>query len=154
MTFNPTEALKLASQLVARYPFLSVEDQEDVAVDAVMRLMEHHDGVRAWKAYLGMCVQSVALDHRRRALRRITPVADAHELDWLLSKHDEFAETESMMTLDLLVPQKWKAMAEMLVHGYSVDEIAQEIGVCPGTVKTRTFRLRREMKGHLGLWLN
>lgn len=150
---DPTEALRLAGQMAARYRFLTREDQEDVAVDAVMRLMKNHDGVRAWRAYLAVCVRSIALDVGRKARKSPVVVADLADVEHRAGGGNEFAETDARLSLGAIVPPEFEPMAAMLIDGYNCHEIGEAMGLTPVTVRVRTMRMRNEIGGRPA-WLN
>ncbi|XAI95779.1 hypothetical protein [Microcystis phage Mae-JY24] len=150
------DALKLAGQMAARYRFLTREDQEDVAVDAVVRLMKNHDGVRSWKPYLATCVRSIALDvgrQKRKEEGSVVHVFDWSDINRWPSPRMDYSNVEIRLSLGEQIPGQYHDLAFMLAEGRNSKEIAEALGITEGAARLRVHRMRTEMGGRPE-WLN
>lgn len=122
---------------MVRLAFLMVNSEaqaEEVVHDAFAALYERWSGVDNPGAYLRTCVVNRCRDvHRRRALER----------RWRQGIVDEHAELGADHLLDALATLPPKRRAALVLRYYddcSVADIAEVLGVRPGTVKSMLHR--------------
>jgi RNA polymerase sigma-70 factor (ECF subfamily) len=131
------------------------QDAEDVAQDALVRAhrsfrqLRHRDRFRAW---LVRTAWRLALDHRRGALRRVSREL-AHVAAAPPSSDDLAAAGERAAQLweaiDALPDKLRLALVLASIEGHDVREVARLLGVPEGTVKSRLFLARQQLKERL-----
>ncbi|HYL54986.1 MAG TPA: sigma-70 family RNA polymerase sigma factor [Gemmatimonadales bacterium] len=135
------------------------DEAEDAAQDGVLQALvklDRYDPTRPFGPWLMRIVANAAIDRRRR--RR---VRDTSELDEALSGGGPLPDVEVdrlalrqrlALALDKL-PERYR-MAVVLfdVEGYSQAEIAEILGVAPGTVRSAVFHARRRLRRGLEDW--
>ena len=134
------------------------EDAEDVAQDAFakayrsFRQLRDRDRFRAW---LVRMTWRMALDrqraNRRRALRELKVV----EADAAVSAADAEAKERTdrlWLAIDQL-PEKLRIVVVLAgIEGHNLKEVAALLGVPEGTVKSRFFAARNELRDQLS-WM-
>lgn len=135
------------------------DEAEDAAQDGVLQALvklDRYDPTRPFGPWLMRIVANAAIDRRRR--RR---VRDTSELDEALAGGGPLPDVEVdrlalrqrlAIALDKL-PERYR-MAVVLfdVEGYSQAEIAEILGVAPGTVRSAVFHARRRLRRWLEDW--
>jgi RNA polymerase sigma factor (sigma-70 family) len=127
---------------------------EDIVQEAYLRLLglaasdEAPSSARPW---LFRVVRNLAIDERRGAARRGTPVAEVGALGAvaavdtaaLVEQREEISE--AFRELAALPPRERRAL-EMDQAGAGAQEIASELGTTPNAVHQALFRARRRMR--------
>jgi len=134
-------------------------DADDAAQDglllALVRL-DQHDRTRPFGPWLLRIVANAAIDRRRR--RR---VRQAVALDDNLAGGSPLPDAEAerralgerLRTALSELPERYRtALVLFDVEGYSHAEIAEILGVAPGTVRSAVFHARRRLRQQLGDW--
>ena len=131
------------------------QDAEDVAQDAFIRAhrgfrqLRDRDRFRAW---LVRTTWRLALDHRRGATRR-TMREIAHQRSIPLSAEDHASAQERAEQLwDAIdaLPEKLRlAIVLSSIEGHDIREVAQLLGLPEGTVKSRLFLARQQLRERL-----
>lgn len=137
----------------ARFLARNMVDAEQAAADAYAATAKRWDrisGFESKEAYVRRIVrQQLAREHRRGWRRRgaetrgLVPPRPA----------DPELSAEVRMVLDLfpLLPPKQRAVLILCCQEYTSEEIAQELGMKPSTVRTHLERARRRLRDALGI---
>lgn len=133
------------------------EDAEDVAQDAFARAhrrcrqLRDPDRFRSW---LVRMVWRMALDRRRSGQRRAAREA-AHE-SVRASTADAGADERSQILWEAIdaLPEKLRRVIVLAsIEGHDVAAVARLLGIPQGTVKSRLFLARQQLKERLQ-WMN
>ena len=135
------------------------DEAEDAAQDGVLQALvklDRYDPTRPFGPWLMRIVTNAAIDRRRRRA-----VRDTSELDEELAGGgplpdvdvDRLALRQRLaMALDKL-PERYRVAVVLFdVEGYSQAEIAEILGVAPGTVRSAVFHARRRLRRWLEDW--
>ena len=134
-------------------------EAEDAAQDGVLQALvklDRYDPTRPFGPWLMRIVANAAIDRRRRRA-----VRDTSELDEALAGGGPLPDVEVdrlalrqrlAMALDKL-PERYRIAVVLFdVEGYSQAEIAEILGVAPGTVRSAVFHARRRLRRWLEDW--
>jgi RNA polymerase sigma factor (sigma-70 family) len=137
----------------ARFLARNMADAEQAAADAYAATAKRWDrvsGYEAKEAYVRRIVrQRLAKEHHRWGHRKSAetrgPVA--------LRPTGPELSAEVRMVLDLfpLLPERQRAVLILCCQEYTSEEIAQELGMKPSTVRTHLERGRRRLRDALGI---
>ncbi len=129
------------------------DEAEDAAQDGVLQALvklDRYDPTRPFGPWLMRIVTNAAIDRRRRRA-----VRDTSELDEELAGGGPLPDVEVdrlalrqrlAMALDKL-PERYRVAVVLFdVEGYSQAEIAEILGVAPGTVRSAVFHARRRLR--------
>ncbi len=134
-------------------------DADDAAQDGLLLALvklDQHDRTRPFGPWLLRIVANAAIDRRRR--RR---VRQAVALDDNLAAGSPLPDAEAerralgerLRTALSELPERYRtALVLFDVEGYSHAEIAEILGVAPGTVRSAVFHARRRLRQRLGDW--
>ncbi|TLY52679.1 MAG: sigma-70 family RNA polymerase sigma factor [Gemmatimonadetes bacterium] len=135
------------------------DEADDAAQDGVLQALvklDRYDSSRPFGPWLMRIVANAAIDRRRRRA-----VRETSELDEGLVGGGPLPDVEVdrlalrqrlAMALDTL-PQRYRmALVLFDVEGYSQAEIAEILGVAPGTVRSAVFHARRRLRRWLEGW--
>ena len=135
------------------------DEADDAAQDGVLQALvklDRYDPSRPFGPWLMRIVANAAIDRRRRRA-----VRETSELDEGLVGGGPLPDVEVdrlalrqrlAMALDTL-PQRYRmALVLFDVEGYSQAEIAEILGVAPGTVRSAEFHARRRLRRWLEGW--
>ncbi len=134
-------------------------DADDAAQDGLLLALvklDQHDRTRPFGPWLLRIVANAAIDRRRR--RR---VRQAVALDDNLAAGSPLPDAEAerralgerLRTALSELPERYRtALVLFDVEGYSHAEIAEILGVAPGTVRSAVFHARRRRRQRLGDW--
>lgn len=137
----------------ARFLASNMVDAEQAAADAYAATAKRWDlvsGYEAKEAYVRRIVrQRLAKEHRRRWHRGSAETRGPAPL----RPTDPELSAEVRMVLDLfpLLPKKQRAVLVLACQEYTSEEIAQELGMKPSTVRTHLERARRRLRDALGI---
>ena len=135
------------------------DDADDAAQDGLLLALvklDQHDRTRPFGPWLLRIVANAAIDRRRR--RR---VRQAVALDDNLAGGSPLPDAEAerralgerLRTALSELPERYRtALVLFDVEGYSHAEIAEILGVAPGTVRSAVFHARRRLRQQLGDW--
>lgn len=129
-------------------------DAEELVSETLVRAWRHYDQFdpdrgteRAW--IFGIA-RNAAIDMHRRSRRRLRPVSDVLPEIAVPSVADRLAEISLISdALGDLSDQHRTVILEAFVHGRDTNEIAERIGIPPGTVKSRMFYGMRSLRAAL-----
>lgn len=140
-------------------------DVEDIVQETYVRVAQSNsNSIREPKSYFFRTARNLALDHIKRAsTRTTTEVADFEDVAW-----DDFQKSHDSTFNQVVSDEEFVLFCEALrglpkqcrrafilkkVYGYSLKEIAKEMGVGQATVEShivrgmkRCVKLLREMK--------
>jgi RNA polymerase sigma-70 factor, ECF subfamily len=140
---------------VARDVLRNAADAEDVAQEALLRAYRGFDRLRdrsRFRAWLVRIAFRLALDRLRSAKRR-----DQRDMLWSKPSHQPpLATAEDIAVSNQFQGHLERALDELpeklrivlllsAMEGYTIDEIAEMVGVPVGTVKSRIFIARKKL---------
>jgi len=135
------------------------DEAEDAAQDGVLQALiklDRYDPTRPFGPWLMRIVANAAIDRRRRRA-----VRDTSELDEALVgggplpdvEVDRLALRQRRARAREKLPQGYRIAVGLFdVEGYSQAEIAEIVGVAPGTVRSAVFHARRRLRRWLEDW--
>lgn len=157
--------VKAFSELISRYSEImriyvqsiccNATDAEDICQECFRKAflgIGSYNPVYQFRTWLFSIARNAAIDHLRRKNAFATvklgetdePAGEEHDME--LSPEDEIAGEESYNALIRSISclsDKYRAAAELrLLHDYSYQEIADELGLPLNTVRTRLRRAR------------
>ena len=137
----------------ARFLARNMVDAEQATVDAYAATAKRWDrisGFESKEAYVRRILrQQLAREHRRGWRRRDAEtrgLVHARPADPELS-----AEVQMVIGLFAVLPPKQRAVLTLCCQEYTSEEIAQELGMKPSTVRTHLERARRRLRDALGI---
>ncbi|MBQ1707965.1 MAG: sigma-70 family RNA polymerase sigma factor [Bacteroidales bacterium] len=135
-----------------------VEDAEDIcqrSFEKAFMNIDKYNSQYAFSTWLYNIAQNEAIDHLRRSRASINSVPISEERDAL----DVMAATtpEEELIIDQAVselisgiqrlPESYRQVAELrFIKDYAYEDIARELGLPLGTVKTRISRARKQLE--------
>lgn len=150
--------LRECSTLAVRVAFSVLrhrEDAEDVAQEALVRAHHNFRKLRdrdRFRAWLVRTTWRAALDHRRGEQRRLVrqfehglPAADAAD-DSVESRE---RARDLWEAIDRLPEKLRMTLVLSAIGGHDIAEVARLLGLPEGTVKSRLFNARRELREQL-----
>jgi RNA polymerase sigma-70 factor (ECF subfamily) len=148
------------------------QDAEDITQEVFIRAyqgLSQFDGRASFSTWLFRIATNLCIDHKRRQSRRVQTVpyhhdeSDEEEGDW------EFPDTNQPSALDHLLNQELQAVVERAierlnpkfktvlllydVEGLSYEQIAETLGIPMGTVKSRLFAAREQIRKQVEVYL-
>jgi RNA polymerase sigma-70 factor, ECF subfamily len=140
---------------VAQGVLRNAADAEDVAQEALLRAYQKFDRLRdvtRFRAWLVRITFRLALDRWRSAKRR-----GLREAEWALpERHPAPPSTEELAASSVFQSHLEKALEELperfrlvlllaAIEGYTLEEVAEILGIPLGTVKSRLFFARKAL---------
>jgi len=125
---------------------------EDVVQETLVRAWKHADdlaegrgSVRGW---LLTVARNIVTDRARARAVRPVEVADVVDQPPTETDHSESVVNTMVVleALDKVSPEHRDVLVQLYYHGRSVAEAAKELGVPPGTVKSRTYYALRALR--------
>jgi RNA polymerase sigma-70 factor, ECF subfamily len=136
-----------------------VNEADDADQDGLLQALvklDRYDPTRPFGPWLLRIVANAAIDRRRRRAVRVAGVLDDTVAG---SRPLPDAETERRLLGERLraalreLPERYRAALVLFdVEGYSQAEIAQILGMAPGTVRSAVFHARRRLRRLVGDW--
>jgi RNA polymerase sigma factor (sigma-70 family) len=134
------------------------ENAEDITQDAFIKAFQNihqlHDSEK-FGAWLAVIASNLARNNLKREKRMvITDDLTAHDAGDSVSN----TETEALRSLETdrvrkaikaLPPEHYQVIVLQYYDDLKVEEIARLLKISPGTVKSRLFRARQKLAGHL-----
>jgi RNA polymerase sigma-70 factor, ECF subfamily len=122
---------------------------EDVVQEALVRAWRHRglvevENARAW---LFTVIRNLVIDRARARKARPIEVVETVMTHPVQRDHADRV-VDSMLVfqaLDLLSPEHRAVLEDVYIHGNTVRETAEKLGISPGTVKSRTFYALRSL---------
>lgn len=127
---------------------------DDALQDAYLRAFRAIDGFRGeakFSTWLHRIVTTTCIDHlRRRDRRREVALPDDDDRGWAPSTADPAAaatrRTDVGRALDALPADQRVTLLLVDGEGYPYDDVAEMLGVAPGTISSRITRARATMR--------
>jgi RNA polymerase sigma-70 factor (ECF subfamily) len=148
-----------AVRRVTRAILGNADDADDAAQDALLLALvklDQYDRTRRFGPWLMRIVTNAAIDRRRRRRVREAAVLDDNlAADGPLpdAEVERQALSERLQAALRELPERYRAAVVLFdVEGYSHAEIAEMLGVAPGTVRSAVFHARRRLRRLLGDW--
>jgi RNA polymerase sigma-70 factor (ECF subfamily) len=140
------------------------QDAEDITQEVFLRAyqgLHQFDGRASFSTWLFRIATNLCIDHKRRQSRRVQTVPyhrdeEDEEGDW------EFPDTAQPSALDQLLTKELEEVVEQAVEalspklktvlllydveGLSYEQIAETLGIPMGTVKSRLFAAREQVR--------
>jgi RNA polymerase sigma-70 factor (ECF subfamily) len=133
------------------------EDAEDVAQDAFARAHRRFRQLRDRDRFRGWLVRMVwrmALDKRRSAQRRVAREAAHERLRVPTAEREAEERSQSLWEAIDALPEKLRSVIVLAsIEGHDIAAVARLLGVPEGTVKSRLFLARQQLKDRLQ-WMN
>lgn len=148
-------SVRRVTRAILRNPADADDAAQDALLSALLKL-DQYDPNRPFGPWLLRIVTNAAIDRRRRRA-----VRDVRELDENLASARPLPDADVerralgerlVAALSQLPERYWTALVLFEVEGYSHVEIAQILGVAPGTVRSAVFHARRRLRQYLGDW--
>lgn len=132
---------------------------EDLYQDTAMQVYRHKDNFREgtnMKAWSGVIMRNTFINQYRRKKRR-GEVFDSSESSYIINgKKDKIGNAgegnilyRELMVLVEKLEEGLKQPFVMAYEGYRYEEIAQQMHLPIGTVKSRIFQARKRLKNHI-----
>jgi len=125
---------------------------EDVVQETLLRAWKHADdltsgrgSVRGW---LLTVARNLVTDRARARAARPAEVADVVDKPPVTGDHSESVVNTMVVmdALDKVSPEHREVLVQLYYRGRSVAEAAKELGVPPGTVKSRSYYALRALR--------
>jgi RNA polymerase sigma-70 factor, ECF subfamily len=125
---------------------------EDVVQETLLRAWKHADDLTSGKGsvrgWLLTVVRNLVTDRARARAARPAEVADVLDRPPVEGDHSE-SVVNTMVVLDALdkvSPEHREVLVQLYYRGRSVAEAAKELGIPPGTVKSRSYYALRALR--------
>ena len=125
---------------------------EDVVQETLLRAWKHADrlveGKGSIRGWLLTVARNIVTDRARARAVRPLEVAEVEDRPPVEGDHSE-SVVNTMVVLDALdrvSPEHRAVLVELYYNGRSMTETAQELGVPPGTVKSRSYYALRALR--------
>ena len=125
---------------------------EDVVQETLLRAWKHADdlveGKGSVRGWLLTVTRNIVTDRARARAVRPAEVAEVEDRPPIERDHSD-SVVNTMVVLDALdqvSPEHREVLVELYYHGRSMTEAAKELGVPPGTVKSRSFYALRALR--------
>lgn len=131
------------------------DDAADVMQDTYLRIwrsLRSYRGDAAFATWAYRIAANAAMTHLKRRGREAEPVdpADLVPLERAPAQPEEPVESEALDRALARLPAAMRTVLVMKdVYGFSLAEIAKQVGATEGAVKVRVFRARRRLAGEL-----
>lgn len=129
---------------------------EDVVQETLVRAWKHADnlveGKGSVRGWLLTVARNIVTDRARARAVRPAEVAEVEDRPPVEGDHSE-SVVNTMVVLDALdqvSPEHREVLVQLYYRGRSVAEAAQELGVPPGTVKSRSYYALRALRAVMG----
>lgn len=146
--------LKIAYSVVADY-----YEAQDVVQDVIIRLVanpQRCSSISSPLSFLRTCVRNEAVDHIRR---RVTPPVPFEQLLVKLENtlpEDEYREIDELLSirscLDKQSPEFRDAFVRHVLDGWTIKDLAKELGVTTGCLQKQFLAVKRRMKKNPALF--
>ena len=124
---------------------------EDAVHDGFVKLIQHYDRLRDQpdshlERWLLAVVRNRALDMLRKEARE----AELNPETWEPTAPPDLGEFQTLVSLIRGMPEDYRRVLELrFVAEWSLEEIARELGLTEGAVKSRVFRGRKLLADRL-----
>lgn len=127
------------------------QDAEDIVQEAWIRATEAAANFR-WESGFGTWLTGIAINRFRELLRRRNrwPALALEQADEPAARPDRIGERVDLETALSRLPLGYRTV--LVLHdmeGYRHEEIAEQLGIAPGTSKSQLFHARRYVRALL-----
>jgi RNA polymerase sigma-70 factor (ECF subfamily) len=128
---------------------------EDIVQETLVRAWRRpgvlQNGNGSVRGYLLTVVRNIVIDQARARAARPTEVAESPTEPPTSADHAEGVANAltAMSLLDSLGDDHREVLVELYYRGKTVTEVAQQLGVPPGTVKSRSFYALRLLRARM-----
>jgi RNA polymerase sigma-70 factor (ECF subfamily) len=129
----------------------NADDAEDILQETFLGAFEHlrsfkgRSSVKTW--LIRILVKQVAKYHRYWRLRETKSLDEISEsVKTVLPARDQELRMDIKTMISTLSPEHREIIVLRELQGYSYKEIAEILGIPPGTVESRLFRARQDLK--------
>lgn len=148
------------------------QDAEDITQEVFLRAyqgLSQFDGRASFSTWLFRIATNLCIDHKRRQSRRVQTIpyhhdeTDEEEGDWEFPDTAQPSALEQLLTKELqeVVEQAIDALSPKLktvlllydVEGLSYEQIAEALGIPMGTVKSRLFAAREQIRKQVEIYM-
>jgi RNA polymerase sigma factor (sigma-70 family) len=147
--FFHTHYRRLVKQ--ARYVGASMDEAEDAAAEAMLDVCKNWHRLDEPRAWSRRAVIRFYFKAKKRGLDRIRAErvreqmgAPSFSADIHLTSWEEWQWIKQLLLNELTYEQR--QVVAMVMDGYGLNEIAEEIGLTPGSVRQRLNRARKPLK--------
>jgi RNA polymerase sigma-70 factor, ECF subfamily len=135
------------------------QDAEDLIQDTMVKALRYQNNFREGtnvKAWLYTIMRNIFINNYKRKKFQNT-IVDTTENQFFLNSQGQLQENSVMSSInekdilrriDSLKPD-FKVPFNMFLSGFHYNEIAEEMGIPMGTVKSRIFHARKKLSGQL-----
>ena len=132
------------------------DDANDLLQDTMLKALDNADKYTDntnFKGWVFTIMRNIFINNYRRVVRSATVIDQTEDLYHLNISQDSGIdspeESYSVQEISAAIeafPEKYRVPFKMHVAGYKYDEIAEEMGLPLGTVKSRIFFARQELQ--------
>ena len=155
MLFRSVFTVKgLDLQMIARAAFKIVGDVEtagDISMGIYKDMLDMSpsrlEGIGCLQAYANTCARNEALNWRRDRRGRDIPLESLNEAE--IPHHDPTTQMNDSRDLEQelnRLPKTQYRVVILLVHGYTAEEVAEQLGITPEAVNKRAARAQKRLK--------
>lgn len=150
-------ALEPALLQFAKSMTSKLDDAQDLLQETYLRALTFKDSYQPntnLKAWTFTIMRNTFINSYRKLSRKNTTLDDS-ENQWLLNGQEASDKADARVASDELnraidrLADEFRIPFQMHTHGYKYREIAQELDLCIGTVKSRIFFSRQKLQGAL-----
>lgn len=148
------------------------QDAEDITQEVFIRAyqgLSQFDGRASFSTWLFRIATNLCIDHKRRQSRRVQTLpyhrdeVDEDEGDWEFADTSQPSALEQLLTkelqgvveqaIDMLSPKLKTVLLLYDVEGLSYEQIADALGIPMGTVKSRLFAAREQIRKQVEVYM-
>ena len=132
------------------------DDAQDLVQDTMLKALDNADKYTEntnFKGWVFTIMRNIFINNYRRVSRSATIIDQTEDLYHLnisqdsgLSSPEESYSVQEISAAIEAFPEKYRKPFKMHVAGYKYDEIAEEMGLPLGTVKSRIFFARQRLQ--------
>lgn len=150
-------ALEPALLRFAKSMTSKLDDAQDLLQETYLRALTFQDSYQPntnLKAWTFTIMRNTFINNYRRLARKTTTLDDSED-QWLLNGQEGPEKTDARLANDELnraidsLADEFRIPFQMHTHGYKYREIAKELDLCIGTVKSRIFFSRQKLQSAL-----
>ncbi|WP_460665047.1 sigma-70 family RNA polymerase sigma factor [Kribbella swartbergensis] len=125
---------------------------EDVVQETLVRAWKHADdltqGTGSVRGWLLTVARNIVTDRARARAVRPAEVADVDDRPPVEGDHSESVVNTMVVlaALDKVSAEHREVLVQLYFHGRSVTDAAKELGIPPGTVKSRSYYALRALR--------
>ena len=135
---------------------LNSEDADDLLQDTSLRVLDNQEKFAEntnFKGWVLTVMKNIFINNYRKIVRNQTMIDQTEDLYHLnVSQESSLITPDSLCVMNELIdgiehlPEEFRTPFQMHIDGYKYEEIAQELNLPIGTVKSRIFAIRKKLK--------